>query len=135
MLSALQQYLFGGQVGLQEKKRLAAMLARLGPHGASADGVGELLPAWYPQLRELLVRHLRRPAVINDELRYAEWAAEAQLGKERATAAEAALRRVRFSSHSRGAQSRLPRLRPDSVRSARSRYRLRQVGPRRTIRK
>lgn len=42
-----------------------------------------------PQLRELLVRHLRRPAIVNDELRYAEWAAEAQLGKEGTTAAEA----------------------------------------------
>jgi hypothetical protein len=44
---------------------------------------------WYPQLRELLVRHLRRLTVINDEMRYAEWAVEAQLAKESATAAQA----------------------------------------------
>jgi hypothetical protein len=89
MDTALQQYLFGGQVALQEKRALAAALARLAPKGAAPGGSDGVLPEWFPQLRELLVRHLRRPTVINDELRYAEWAVEAQLAKERATAAEA----------------------------------------------
>lgn len=87
--TALQQYLFGGQTGLQEKQALAKQLSRLAPKGASSGGTDGVLPAWYPQLRELLFRHLRRPGVLNDELRYAEWAAEVQLSKEHATAAEA----------------------------------------------
>lgn len=75
---ALRQYLFGGQIALQEKQKLAAVLQRLAPDGtvSASDGV---LPAWYPQLLELLTRHLRRPAVVNDEMRYMEWVAEAQL--------------------------------------------------------
>lgn len=74
-----------------EAVRLARDLLAYGEPMAdrTGDDQARALPAWYPQLRELLVRHLRRPAVVNDELRYAEWAAEAQLGKERATAAEA----------------------------------------------
>jgi hypothetical protein len=87
--TALQQYLFGGQVALQEKRALATMLARLAPQGASPSGSDGALPEWFPQLRELLIRHLRRPSVINDELRYAEWAVEAQIAKENATVAEA----------------------------------------------
>ncbi|MET8198065.1 hypothetical protein [Micromonospora taraxaci] len=86
---ALKQYLFGGQMALQEKEQLAAVLQRLAPatlHATADDGV---LPGWYPQLLDLLIRHLRRPNAINDELRYAEWAVEAQLAKEPTTAAEA----------------------------------------------
>lgn len=83
---ALQQYLFGGQAGLQEKRQLESILKRLAPGDSSGYGV---LPEWYPQLLELLVRHLRRPHAANDELRYAEWAAEAQLAKEPASLSEA----------------------------------------------
>ena len=86
--TALQQYLFGGQMALQEKQKLAAVLQRLAPKGAVASATGGVLPAWYPQLLELLTRHLRRPSVVNDELRYAEWVAEAQLAKESATVAQ-----------------------------------------------
>jgi hypothetical protein len=85
--TALQQYLFGGQMALQEKRKLAAALSHYAPVGAAAadDGV---LPSWYGQLLELLTRHLRRPTYIGDELRNAEWITEAQLARESATVAE-----------------------------------------------
>ncbi|PJK21231.1 hypothetical protein [Mycolicibacterium goodii] len=86
--TALQQYLFGGQMALQEKRKLAAALAHYAPAGAAADDDG-VLPSWYGQLLELLARHLRRPTLIGDELRYAEWITEAQLAKESSTVADA----------------------------------------------
>ena len=86
--TALQQYLFGGQIALQEKRKLAAALAHYAPAGAAPDDDG-VLPSWYGQLLELLTRHLRRPTVIGEELRYAEWVTEAQLAKEPATIADA----------------------------------------------
>lgn len=75
--TSLQEYLFGGQIALQEKQRLAHTLRKLAPGGLfeADDGV---LPHWYPQLLELLTRHLRRPYAINNELRYAEWLSESQ---------------------------------------------------------
>ncbi|MCI4657133.1 hypothetical protein [Cryobacterium zhongshanensis] len=82
---ALQQYLFGGQTGLLEKRKLAAVLERFAP----GDATSGVLPGWYPQLLELLVRHLRRPDAVIDELRYAEWVAEAQVAKEHASLADA----------------------------------------------
>jgi len=82
--AVLQQYIFGGQVALEEKRRLAAVLRHLAPEGAVATDDG-VLPSWYPQLLELLKRHLERPYVLNDELRYAEWLSEAQQMKETAT--------------------------------------------------
>lgn len=85
--TALQQYLFGGQTELQEKRKLAAALARYAPAGAVRDDDG-VLPSWYRQLLELLTRHLRRPTYIGDELRYAEWITEAQLAKETSTLAD-----------------------------------------------
>lgn len=87
--TALQEYIFGGQVGLQEKQKLAAQLRRFAPKGAMTNGNGGVLPSWYKQLLELVTRHLRRPYVVNDELRYAEWIAEAQIAKEAATVATA----------------------------------------------
>lgn len=87
--TALQQYLFGGQIALREKKALAAALARYAPPDAEQDRDDGVLPAWYPRLLDLLARHLRRPNVITDELRYAEWAGEAALSKEPATVVDA----------------------------------------------
>ncbi|WJK33173.1 hypothetical protein [Solwaraspora sp. WMMA2065] len=87
--TALQQYLFGGQMALQEKKRLAEILQRLAPKQTVIGGSDGVLPPWYPQLLDLLTRHLRRPNSISDELRYAEWAAEAQLAKVTPTVADA----------------------------------------------
>nr|WP_030501028.1 hypothetical protein [Micromonospora purpureochromogenes] len=87
--TALQQYLFGGQMALQEKRRLAEMLHRLAPNQTVIGGSDGVLPPWYSQLLDLVTRHLRRPNSISDELRYAEWAAEAQLAKDPSTAAQA----------------------------------------------
>lgn len=87
--TALQQYLFGGQMALQEKRKLAAALAHYAPAGAAAGDDDGVLPSWYGQLLELLTRHLRRPTFIGDELRYAEWITEAQLAKEISTVADA----------------------------------------------
>lgn len=86
--TALQEYMFGGQVALQEKQQLATVLRRLAPEGSPATGSG-VLPDWYPQLLELLTRHLRRPHAVNDELRYAEWLSEAQQVKDSTTVAGA----------------------------------------------
>lgn len=86
--TALQQYLFGGQMALQEKRKLAAALAHYAPVGVTADDDG-VLPFWYGQLLELITRHLRRPTLISEELRYAEWITEAQLAKETCTLADA----------------------------------------------
>ncbi|MBA3618045.1 MAG: hypothetical protein H0W56_00310 [Acidothermales bacterium] len=79
--TALREYLFGGQVALQEKEQLAAALNRLAPKQLPAPSGAGMLPAWYSLLLELLTRHLRRPQVANAELRYAEWVAEAQLAR------------------------------------------------------
>jgi hypothetical protein len=86
--AALQQYIFGGQLALQEKRRLAALLRRLAPEGVEGTDDG-VLPVWYPQLLELVSRHLRQPFALNNELRYAEWLAEAQHAKETMTVANA----------------------------------------------
>jgi hypothetical protein len=48
-----------------------------------------VLPHWYPQLVDLLLRHLRRPNAVAEEFRYGEWAAEGQLAREAATVADA----------------------------------------------
>jgi hypothetical protein len=79
--TALRQYLFGGQMALREKQKLATILQRLAPKSGATRGDDGVLPGWYPQLLDLLTRHLRRPNVVIEELRYAEWAAEAQLAK------------------------------------------------------
>jgi hypothetical protein len=86
--AALQQYIFGGQLALREKRRLAALLRQLAPKGAEGTDDG-VLPVWYPQLLELVSRHLRQPYALNDELRYAEWLAAAQHAKETITVANA----------------------------------------------
>jgi hypothetical protein len=66
---ALQEYLYGGPAGLKEKQQAARLLRSVAP-----DGAGDLdhLPAYYPQLRELAVRLLRRPGHLQDALRYLE---------------------------------------------------------------
>lgn len=87
--TALQQYLFGGQSALQEKQQLASILQRLASRPTSDSTLEGVLPSWYPRLLDLLTRHLRRPTSINDELRYAEWLAEAQMHKHPASPLEA----------------------------------------------
>lgn len=80
--TSLREYLFGGQIELQEKQKLAAILTRLASRGAPLSSDDGVLPPWYPSLLELLTRHLRRPYVVADQLRYAEWVAENQLAKQ-----------------------------------------------------
>lgn len=67
--TGLQEYLFGGQLGLKEKRKMAALLDQIAPEGAEKANP---LPSYYPQLRELVFRVLRRPDHILDSLRYAE---------------------------------------------------------------
>lgn len=67
--TATQEYLFGGQLGLREKRQMAHLLAKVVPEGMERP---DPLPPYYPQLRELVVRVLRRPDHILSALRYAE---------------------------------------------------------------
>ncbi len=89
--TSLQAYLFGGHDGLLEKQRLAKVLSRLAPAGATsrADAADGVLPPWYPQLLELLTRHLRRPHSVNAQLRFLEWLSEAQQAKVTTTVDQA----------------------------------------------
>ncbi|MFI6345176.1 hypothetical protein [Streptomyces sp. NPDC050560] len=79
---SLQDYIFGGQVALQEKQKLASALRRLAPPNLVDEAGDGVLPHWYPQLLELLTRQLRRPYLTSKQLRYAEWLSEAQVAKE-----------------------------------------------------
>jgi hypothetical protein len=67
--TATQEYLFGGQLGLREKRQMANLLAKVIPEGMERP---DPLPPYYPNLRELVVRVLRRPDHILSALRYAE---------------------------------------------------------------
>lgn len=84
---SLQQYLFGGQAGLQEKQALAKVIQKLAP--SSLLGDDGVLPSWYPMLLELLIRHLRRPGSLLQELQIAEWMGAAQISRDRSTAERA----------------------------------------------
>ncbi|MBI5738842.1 MAG: hypothetical protein HY997_23520 [Mycolicibacterium neoaurum] len=64
-----QEYLFGGRLGLREKQLMATLLAQVAPQGTDPP---DPLPPYYPQLREQVVRVLRRPNHILNALRYAE---------------------------------------------------------------
>ena len=69
----LQEYLFGGPVGLGEKQQLAQLLVGLRDSGAVPPGVNvDPLPAYYPKLRELVTRLMRRPDRILTALRLLE---------------------------------------------------------------
>lgn len=65
----LQEYLFGGATGLQEKRKTAELLQSLRPVGAREMSH---LPDYYPQLRELASRLLRRPGSMQAALRHTE---------------------------------------------------------------
>lgn len=76
----LQEYLFGGATALREKEQVAKLLRTVAP--GDAEGLNHL-PPYYSSLRELTVRLLRRPAQIQDALRYAEAAAALAAGRIR----------------------------------------------------
>lgn len=71
----LQEYLFGGPVGLREKQGLAQLLETIKLSGALPEQVHVgLLPDYYPRLRELAVRVLSRPDAVMPALRMLELA-------------------------------------------------------------
>ena len=65
----LQEYLFGGATGLNEKREFAALLESVRPKDAKEVGH---LPPYYGNLREVVTRLLRRPGHVQGALRYAE---------------------------------------------------------------
>lgn len=82
----LQEYLFGGRVELREKQEVATALQALAPNGTDTVGY---LPDYYGNLRELLVRFLRRPSEVQTVLRYTELAGALTGARQRVTLAEA----------------------------------------------
>ncbi|WP_405759825.1 hypothetical protein OG234_15920 [Streptomyces sp. NBC_01420] len=71
----LQEYLFGGPVGLREKQGLSQLLENIKKTGALPEQVHVgLLPEYYPRLRELAVRVLTRPDTVMPALRMLELA-------------------------------------------------------------
>jgi hypothetical protein len=76
----LQEYLFGGATALREKEQVAKLLRTVAP--SDAEDLNHL-PPYYSSLRELTVRLLRRPAQIQDGLRYAEAATALAAGRYR----------------------------------------------------
>lgn len=82
----LQEYLFGGPTGLKEKEQTAKLLQHVKPEGARDM---THLPDYYPQLRELVTRLLRRPDAMQTALRYAEAASALAAAKMRVTLEDA----------------------------------------------
>ncbi|MDQ7806254.1 hypothetical protein Q5425_21130 [Amycolatopsis sp. A133] len=69
----LQEYLFGGVAGLREKEQLSGLLASLREGGAlPAEVRVDPLPDYYPKLRELTTRVMRRPDRVLPALRLLE---------------------------------------------------------------
>lgn len=70
---SLQEYLFGGPVGLRDTQKLAQLLAELRDSGGIPAEVNvDLLPEYYPKLRELAIRIMRRPDRVITALRLLE---------------------------------------------------------------
>lgn len=66
---AVQEYLFGGAAGLDEKRLTAALLNRARPSGAPEM---DHLPAYFRPMLELITRLLKRPQHLQSSLRYIE---------------------------------------------------------------
>jgi hypothetical protein len=77
----LQEYIAGGPTNLHERRKTAELLSALVPDVQSPPR--SPLPEYYPQLRELVTRLLRRPAHMQTCLRYAEAAAALAAAKTR----------------------------------------------------
>jgi hypothetical protein len=78
----LQEYMFGGATTLREKQETARLLQSVIP--GEVEHLSHL-PTYYSQLRELIVRLLRRPTQIQKSLRYAEAASALAAAKMRAS--------------------------------------------------
>lgn len=76
----LQEYLFGGSTGLNEKREFAALLESVRPKDAKAV---DHLPPYYANLREVVTRLLRRPGHVQGALRYAEAASALMAARAR----------------------------------------------------
>jgi hypothetical protein len=69
----LKEYLFGGPIGYREKEQLSQLLAGLKEAGAVPAQVNvDVLPTFFPRLRELVVRIMRRPDRMLPALRLLE---------------------------------------------------------------
>lgn len=66
---AVQEYLFGGPAGLEEKRVTAALLNHARPAGTPEMGH---LPAYFRPMLELVTRLLKRPQHLQSSLRYIE---------------------------------------------------------------
>lgn len=82
----LQEYLFGGAIGLREKEETAALLQTVAPPGTPALSH---LPPYYNNLRELVTRLLRRPNEMQTALRYAEASSSLMAARHRVTLRDA----------------------------------------------
>jgi hypothetical protein len=82
----LQEYMFGGAIELREKQETANALRALAPE--RSDQVG-YLPQYYANLRELLIRFMRRPGQVQTALRYSELACAFAVARKRVTIEEA----------------------------------------------
>jgi hypothetical protein len=69
----LREYLFGGVLALREKEQLAGLLESLRTDGVlPAEVRVDHLPSYYPQMRELVTRVMRRPDRVMPALRLLE---------------------------------------------------------------
>jgi hypothetical protein len=83
----LQEYVLGGAHGLSEKRQLSSLLADLRQRRALPEEVNiDLFPPYFPMLRELAMRVMRRPDAVLPALRYLELVAHcAALGEHIST--------------------------------------------------
>jgi hypothetical protein len=78
--TSMREYLFGGELGLREKRELARVLRQAAGKPDRVDDL-EVLPPYFSLLLDVMQRFMRRPANMANVLRYAEWLAEAQVAK------------------------------------------------------
>lgn len=79
--TALQEYLLGGPLGVREKRELSEVLIKLQSSGAIPGSVDvDILPQYFPALRELTVRVIRRPSKVILALRLLEVSYASALG-------------------------------------------------------
>lgn len=71
---------------MREKKETAGLLESVAPEGATSLSY---LPSYYSNLRELVLRLLRRPSELQTCLRYAEAASALMAARKRVTLKEA----------------------------------------------
>lgn len=75
---ALKQFLFGDELGLKEREAVVRHLRELrkmleGDQASSARDIFSVLPSYYPSLRELVTRFVRKPRAGSEALRCSEW--------------------------------------------------------------